>query len=257
MPALMDNPVLSGIYQITCLPTGKIYIGSSVDIEYRKGKHFYLLREGRHPNPHLQSAYCKYGKDSFSFEIIHDLTGLSRADILEKEQVCLDSLDWSRAFNVCKDARGGQIIPEANERRRASLKAYYSKNRDKLRGENNPFYGKKHTEKSKKAVSEANTGRVRSDEFKKQKSELMKSRKGLHHSEAYRDSLSLKYGGAGNPGAQEVTVNGVKYGCKKDAIRALGLKSYYHLDKLLKAERLSQEGVESSDSKRVPPSSEG
>lgn len=253
----MDNPVLSGIYRITCNPTGKIYIGSSVDIEYRKNKHFYLLRANKHPNPLLQSAYCKYGKDSFSFDILYDLSGLTRDQILQKEQICLDSLDWDMAFNVCKYARGGEVIPEANERRKASLRAFYSENRDKITGGNNPFYGKKHTEAAKEAISKANTGKVRSDDFKKQKSELMKTRRGLHHSPEYLESLSLKYRGSGNPQSQKVTVKGVEYDCKKDAIKALGLKSYYHLDKLLKAERLSQMGVESSDSKRVPPSAEG
>ena len=60
----------SGIYQIHCIPTGKIYIGSTVNFEYRWGQHRSRLRRGDHVNIHLQSAWIKYGEQSFEFSIL-------------------------------------------------------------------------------------------------------------------------------------------------------------------------------------------
>jgi len=60
----------SGIYKITNDKNGKNYIGSSININKRKSKHFYLLERGIHDNKYLQQSYSKYGKDFFSFEIL-------------------------------------------------------------------------------------------------------------------------------------------------------------------------------------------
>lgn len=54
-----------GIYKITNIIDGKVYIGQSTDIERRWTEH-------RHhsENRHLRSAICKYGIESFIFEIL-------------------------------------------------------------------------------------------------------------------------------------------------------------------------------------------
>jgi hypothetical protein len=166
-------------------------------------------------------------------------------------------MDWSESFNICKDSRGGEVTSEANERRRESLKKFHRENPDAVRGENNPFYGRTHNQSAKDAVSVGNTGKTRSDEFKRQKSEFMSNRRGKHHTEEYLESLSERVSGGGNPTAVQVVLGGQTYPTKKEAVKALGLRYNYQLDKLLNAERLSREGVESSDSKRVSPSSEG
>lgn len=227
--------MLSGIYQVLCTSNGKLYIGSSLDVNYRWSKHLYLLRTSRHPNSYLQNCYNKYGKESLEFSLLEDLSGLSPEEILDKEQKYLDSLDWGMALNMCKDSRGGQIVEEANERRRNSLRDYYKNNPDALRGENNPFYGKNHSQSSKDSISRANSGKIRSEEFKKQKSEFMSNRKGVHHSEDHKDKLRDKLKGGNNPMAIETIVNGVSYPTKREALKALGLKYNYQLEKFLKA----------------------
>jgi group I intron endonuclease len=246
--------VLSGIYSIVCKTNGKGYLGSSKNIQARWKKHLYYLRKGNHVNPYLQNSFNLHGEDSLEFRLIEDLTGLSPKEIREIEQIYLDQMDWSFSFNVCKDSRGGEVIEEANERRRESLRKFHEENPDAIRGENNPFYGRTHKQSSKDQVSKKNTGKVRSEEFKRQKSEFMSSRRGSHHTEDHKKDLQVKYKGENNPNAIKVTVNGVTYGSKKEAVNALGLKYTYQLDRILNAERLSREGVESSDSKRVSPS---
>jgi group I intron endonuclease len=245
--------VLSGVYSIACEANGKGYIGSSINVASRWKKHLYLLRKGNHINPLLQSSFNKYGESSFEFHLVEDLTGLTEKEIRETEQTYLDLIDWRVSFNICKDSRGGKVTEEANERRKESLRNYHRENPDAIRGENNPFHGRTQTKASKDAISLANTGKVRSEEFKKHKSEFMSNRRGRHHSTEYLNALSEKCSGGGNPMAIKVAINGVVYSTKKEAVKALGLKYNYQLDKLLNAERLSREGVESSDSKRVSP----
>jgi len=48
-----------GIYIIKNSENGKVYIGQSVDVEYRICNHFSKLRCNRHDNEHMQRAYNK------------------------------------------------------------------------------------------------------------------------------------------------------------------------------------------------------
>lgn len=59
-----------GIYSIRNILNNKVYIGQSVNLRKRKTRHFSELRNHRHPNPHLQRAFNKYGEDAFLFSII-------------------------------------------------------------------------------------------------------------------------------------------------------------------------------------------
>jgi group I intron endonuclease len=59
-----------GIYKIENLVDKKIYIGSSINLESRKYKHFWMLDNDKHDNNHLQNSYNKFGKDIFKFEIL-------------------------------------------------------------------------------------------------------------------------------------------------------------------------------------------
>ena len=61
-----------GIYSILNKSNNKIYIGSSIKLENRKYKHFWMLSKKCHDNQYLQKSYNKYGEDSFIFEIIEE-----------------------------------------------------------------------------------------------------------------------------------------------------------------------------------------
>lgn len=73
---------ISGIYKITNLKNNKVYIGSSFNIKNRFKTHKRLLKNNKHFNSHLQSAYIKYGIDNFNYEII-EVTTLK--EILDRE----------------------------------------------------------------------------------------------------------------------------------------------------------------------------
>lgn len=166
---------------------------------------------------------------------MEETPGCSPEEVRNIEQKYLDCMNWEESFNVCKDSRGGAVTEEANDRRRESLKNFYRKNPEAITGSNNPFFGKEHTCEAKLKISEKNTGKVRSEEFKREKSQFMSARRGKHHSQEHREALKEKYKGGGNPAAKPVTIGGVDYPTKKAALEALGLKYNYQLDKFLKA----------------------
>lgn len=71
-----------GIYKITNLENGKVYIGQSIRIEKRWIDHRKTLRNNIHRNAYLQHAWNKYGEDKFIHEIIEEC---SVDDLNDKE----------------------------------------------------------------------------------------------------------------------------------------------------------------------------
>ncbi len=63
---------ISGIYEITNLVTGKIYVGQSIDVYGRFARHVYELTHGLHTNKELQADVLKYGLRSFAAEIVRE-----------------------------------------------------------------------------------------------------------------------------------------------------------------------------------------
>lgn len=88
-----------GIYQIKCIKTNKIYIGSSKQLKTRKRKHFYLLSNNKHHNNHLQNIVNSRGIESLQFEIIELC---SQEDLVDREQYYIDTL--KPEINILKTA---------------------------------------------------------------------------------------------------------------------------------------------------------
>src|SRR6476660_7780511 len=78
-----------GIYRIKCRSTGKLYIGSSVNIYVRWTEHRRLLRLGKSPCLRLQRAWNKYGSGAFRFAVLEECK--PRA-LLTREQHYVDRL---------------------------------------------------------------------------------------------------------------------------------------------------------------------
>lgn len=122
---LKHIPHLSGIYQIRCIPNGKIYIGSAVDIYDRCEHHRSSLRRGNHINAHLGAAWDKYGEENFEFSVL-ELAEPTRLLLLEQEWLDqTKSYERERGFNIYSTAYSpgeanakiweGFIDPDGNE----------------------------------------------------------------------------------------------------------------------------------------------
>jgi len=88
----MDSSDLtsSGIYVILNAENGRVYVGSAVRIEKRWNNHINMLRRGVHPTKALQSAWNKYGEDSFFFAVTEIVA--QRENLIFREQYWIDRL---------------------------------------------------------------------------------------------------------------------------------------------------------------------
>ncbi|MDO7847660.1 GIY-YIG nuclease family protein [Hymenobacter sp. M29] len=66
----MPLPRIACIYRITNTVTGKHYIGSTLDLKERIGKHISKLNEGTHHSAKLQSSWAKHGAGAFSVHLV-------------------------------------------------------------------------------------------------------------------------------------------------------------------------------------------
>lgn len=156
--------ITSGIYKIVNKINFKFYIGSSSNIDRRWKKHLSELRKGKHYNSYLQNSFNKYGESSFHLEIIEETTNL-----MEREQHFLDSLQpYSPiGYNIRLKSSGGDGITNNPNRRKilkniknAVIKRYKNMTQkdkqdlsNKYSGKNNPFYGKTHSDETKRKLS--------------------------------------------------------------------------------------------------------
>lgn len=62
----------SGIYLIEHRYTGRVYVGSTLDLDHRYFSHFSHLRRGNHPNHKLQADFTQDGEAAFSYQVIEE-----------------------------------------------------------------------------------------------------------------------------------------------------------------------------------------
>ena len=144
------------LYKITNLVNGKIYIGKHKcnrldDAYFGSGKLLWL-------------AINKYGIKNFRFDLLIDLNNQQEMDLLEQMVVNEDFLARKDVYNI---SRGG-----------ANPCMY---------GKQNPFFGKSHSEKTKKKISEAHKGVSISEE------QRQKISKGLKRLYAEHPEITIKF----------------------------------------------------------------
>jgi group I intron endonuclease len=135
-----------GVYKITNIVNGKVYIGSSADVDKRFSSHLRTLRNSTHRNVFLQRSWWKYGEESFEFTVIEEV--LSEDSLLIREQAWIDKLKCYQkeaGYNIC--AIAGRTT------------------------------GYKHTEKSRKLLSKLAKERYEYPDFHLKKYQLKKGHK--------------------------------------------------------------------------------
>lgn len=164
---------ISGIYKITCKPTGRFYIGSSNDIETRWYHHKRDLKNNKHYNRLLSRACKKYGFNSFVWEVIEEC---SSETLLEREQYYIDTLQPfnKRGFNLAKDVKATMKGVKHTAQNRAKMSRI-----QKARNY-------KHTEEHKQYISQLFKGRVISAEILAKRSLAMK---GVPKSEVHKEKI--------------------------------------------------------------------
>lgn len=136
----MDNNYC--VYRHTT-PNGKVYIG----ITCRKPRERWGVTGNRYKsNKHFYSAIQKYGWNNIKHEILYDGLTAEQAENYEKWFIFVhNSSDREFGYNNTLGGEHGTMSKHTNEEnsRRGKL----------LIGDKNPFYGRKHTEETRRHLS--------------------------------------------------------------------------------------------------------
>jgi len=86
-----------GVYAIENVANGKLYIGSSINVEHRWRVHRMQLKAGTHCNLYLQAAWIEHGEKSFTFRVLVDTAD---ADLSIVEQREIDQRGLALLYNI-------------------------------------------------------------------------------------------------------------------------------------------------------------
>lgn len=175
LPVSKDKNMAMGIYKIINVVNNKFYVGSAVNFQNRKRRHWWALRNQRHANKHLQSAWNKYGEQSFVFVIVEEVD--DEKQILNAENVWL------------KEHVGKEYCYNLGTEATAPTKGWY--------GSKNPMWGKtfKQSDEAKKKIGAASKARIQTEE---EKAKRRASMKGHVVSTETRIKISQTLQGEGN-----------------------------------------------------------
>ncbi len=113
--AYKERKVRAGVFQVRNTRSGKILLGSSLDLNGPLNRHKFMLSTGMHPNELLQRDWKELGADAFAFEVLEEVKVTDDPDFnLEDEltlleQIWLEKLDpfGERGYNL--NARVRQV----------------------------------------------------------------------------------------------------------------------------------------------------
>ena len=194
------------IYKITNNFDDKIYIGlttKSKAIE-RWYQHRYLARHlSNTDKSYLHRAMALHGVDNFSFEVIEEV---SNELLPEREQYWIHP----EARDKCSKRMIEQNNnPEYRQHTLDGYKQFCQNNPGYFSGENNPFYGKHHTEESLQKIKNAAKKRQKSiQQLDKDTLEIIATYDGVKEAEA---SLQVSHGWLSKAARQNKVAYGYRW----------------------------------------------
>ncbi len=179
-------PKVAGIYKLTQIDSGKVYVGKSVNISRRLMAHKSCEKKLK-GICYFQNAIIKYGWDSFKVEILETVDNFNKlkdnTSLLDREAYYIElynSTDKDKGYNICKystDLTGIRLTNEHKEKLRISalgnlnrLGAILSEEtKQKIKmartGQKNRL-GTLHSEETKERIRLSHIGRKHSEETK-------------------------------------------------------------------------------------------
>lgn len=177
------------IYKITCIITGKVYIGKTINLRKRINKHK-NCRDKSKTICYFQKAILKYGWDSFGVEILKTVPNFDKLkdnnDLLKLESHYIelfDSTNVDKGYNICKfsnDRTGVKLSEEHKEKIRQSNigKPKSEETRQKMR--------KPKSDQGKANMKNCQLGKFVSEETREK---IRQSKLGGKHSEETKEKM--------------------------------------------------------------------
>ena len=182
------------IYKITYLPTGQFYIGKRKSKEGCKPEEdfgiYYFTSASSIKNKWIIKS-LKHNRNLWKIEFLHkDVESSEKLSELEIKELsssfnglkCINPL----CLNKCNPVFSSKV-DVSGYKHSEEYKKYMSNINKK---ENNPFYGKKHSEETRKRIGEKSKGRLKSKEERKKQSDFMKKNNPMFNPE-YRKNYYM------------------------------------------------------------------
>lgn len=152
------------VYKIINKVNNKVYIGCTINFDYRIKRHF----SGKYCGSYLLfRAINKYGKDSFEIEILEKYSDSESMQLGEIEYIKLNNSIIPNGYNIHLGGKGGRIkLTEAQLNHRKS----FGKRMAKCHIGNKHNLGRVASDETKLKLSKASLGRKKSEETKKRMS---------------------------------------------------------------------------------------
>lgn len=206
---MLTIPRTSGIYQILCVPTGKVYIGSAVDLWNRWRQHRGDLQRNKHPNSYLQHAWNKHGAAAFQFQV---LLFCSATELIAQEQQKIDAL------KATDDRHGFNLAPTAGShlgiKRSIETRAKLSSVRRQIMS----------SSAARAAVSRVHKGKTMSDEARARMSAAHMGQKKSAESIAKTVAAHVKPYIVTEPGGNSYRIANLKQFCRDHGLCYVGAK---------------------------------
>jgi hypothetical protein len=81
-----EHKAPQGAFAIRCAASGRVWVGSSNNLDAIRNRTWFTLRHGSHPESSLQSEWNRHGEQSFAYEVLEQLDddahALEIADLL-------------------------------------------------------------------------------------------------------------------------------------------------------------------------------
>ena len=84
----------AGVYQVKNIATGKILLGSSLNLGGPLNRHKFMLKIGSHTNKALQKDWDELGPDQFVFEILEEVKRKDDPSFNLKDELTLLEMIW-------------------------------------------------------------------------------------------------------------------------------------------------------------------
>ena len=140
-----------------------------------------MLRKGLHHSIHLQRAWNKHGEASFMFEV---LECCDKNILIKKEQQYLDAI--SLKYNMCPTA-GNRLGTSWS----ATTRLKISKNRNPLRGDKHPGFGKPLSQEWKDKIP-IKVKKTKNPMYKKSVKDILIKKYGVDEAEHRWHEINIK-----------------------------------------------------------------